>query len=189
MKIQTVPAAVRLATERAEAAGFVLSCEPDVGRLLRVLVAAVRRGGTVLELGTGVGVSLAWMLDGLGTRGDVQITSVELDPETAPLVARADLPPFVSLETGDALDILRRGDRWDLIFADAQGGKWEGLDDTIDALLPGGMLLVDDMTPPASVSDFHRQKMVEVREKLLNDPRLVSVELAWASGLILCTRV
>lgn len=35
------------------AAGFGLSCEPEVGRLLAVLAAAVPPGGAVLELGTG----------------------------------------------------------------------------------------------------------------------------------------
>ena len=36
---------------------------------------------------------------------------------------------------------------FDLVFADAPGGKWTGLDSTISALNPGGVLVVDDMDP------------------------------------------
>ncbi|MGH9089302.1 MAG: O-methyltransferase [Acidimicrobiales bacterium] len=184
-----LPPDVRRVLERAEAAGFALSCDHGAGRLLQVLVAAIPRGGSALELGTGAGVGLAWMLSGLGERTDVRITSAEIDPTTAALAAGIDWPAFVTLEKRDALEILRRGDRWDLIFADAQGGKWEGLDDTIDALAPQGVLLVDDMTPPEFVSDVHRVKTAEVREQLLHDSRLAAVEIDWSSGLILSTRL
>jgi demethylmenaquinone methyltransferase/2-methoxy-6-polyprenyl-1,4-benzoquinol methylase len=116
------------------------------------------------------------------------VVSVELDPEVAALAAKNERPDFVHLEVGDALEVLRRGVRWDLIFADAQGGKWDGLDDTINALKPGGVLLVDDMSPPSFMNEQHREKTIEVGERLLADDRLVAVEIAWSSGIILCTR-
>jgi demethylmenaquinone methyltransferase/2-methoxy-6-polyprenyl-1,4-benzoquinol methylase len=133
-----VPQTVERATRAAAAAGFSLSCDPGAGRLLSVLAAAVPRRGTILELGTGAGVGLAWIVAGLGGRIDVRVVSVELDPETAGAAARNEWPDFVQLETGDALEVLRGSNRWDLIFADAPGGKWYGLDETIDALAPGG---------------------------------------------------
>lgn len=185
MKIpSTVAAASRVAEER----GFALSCDPGVGQLLGVLSAAVRPYGSILELGTGAGVGTAWIVAGLGDRIDVRVLSVELDEEIAAVAAKLDLPSFVELRRGDALDVLRSEDSWSLIFADAQGGKWEGLDDTIDALEPGGMLLVDDMTPPEFMNDMHREKTAEVRTQLLSDPRLQAVEIAWSSGIILCAR-
>jgi predicted O-methyltransferase YrrM len=131
---------------------------------------------------------VAWIVTGLGERRDVGVASVELDPELAGVAARNEWPDFVHLEVGDAIGVLRRGRRWDLIFADAPSGKWNGLDDTIDALELGGMLLVDDMTPPEFVDDQHRAKTIEVRERLLTDPRLAAVEIGWASGIILCAR-
>jgi demethylmenaquinone methyltransferase/2-methoxy-6-polyprenyl-1,4-benzoquinol methylase len=183
-----VPDWVEQARRAAAAAGFSLSCEPGVGRLLSVLAAAVPRCGTILELGTGAGVGLAWIVAGLGARTDVRVVSVELDPEVASVAARQGWPDFVQVETGDGLDVLRRSDRWDLIFADAPGGKWYGLDDTIDALGPGGVLLVDDMTPPEFADDLHRTKTIEVRQRLLTDDRLFVVEIGWSSGVILCAR-
>ncbi len=180
---------VEAATRAAERAGFTLSCDPGVGQFLSVLSAAVPPGGSILELGTGAGVGLAWIVAGLGTRTDVQVASVELDAGTAAVAAQGRWPAFVKLEVGDALEVLRRGDRWNLIFADAQGGKWEGLDDTIEALDRGGVLLVDDMRPPEFATDLHRDKAIEVRERLLADDRLVAVEIGWSSGVILSTRI
>ena len=74
-----LPAAVQAAYDRADELGFPLSCEPAVGQLLAVLSAAVPPGGRVLELGTGVGAGLAWIVSGLGDRDDVEVVSVELD--------------------------------------------------------------------------------------------------------------
>ena len=183
-----LPEAVRLAAERAERAGFSMSCDPGAGRLLAVLAAAVPANGRVLELGTGTGVGTAWIVHGLRERDDVEVVTVEIDAATAALAAQYRWPPQVRLLTGDALEVTRRAGRFDLIFADAQGGKWEGLDATVAALRPGGQLLVDDMTPGEFADEHHARKTAEVRSRLLGHPDLVSVEIAWSSGLILSTR-
>lgn len=183
-----IPIEVEAVAQAGADAGFEMSCDPGVGQLIGVLAAAVPSNGAILELGTGVGVGLAWTLLGLRGRTDAHVLSVELDSEIAAIAAKRDWPDFVELEVGDALEVLVREHRWDLIFADAQGGKWDGLDSTIEALAPGAVLLVDDMTPPEFVSDLHRDKTLEVRERLLADRRLVSVEIGWSTGIILCTR-
>lgn len=183
-----LPEAVRLAAERAERAGFSMSCDPGAGRLLAVLAAAVPANGRVLELGTGTGVGTAWIVHGLRGRDDVEVVTVEIDAATAALAAQYRWPPWVGLRTGDALEVTRRAGRFDLIFADAQGGKWEGLDATVAALRPGGQLLVDDMTPGEFADEHHMRKTAEVRSRLLGHPDLISVEIAWSSGLILSTR-
>ncbi len=179
---------VRLATERAERAGFTMSCDPGTGRLLAVLAAAVPANGRVLEPGTGTGVGTAWITDGLRGRDDAEVVTVEIDAATAALAAQHAWPPWVKLLTGDAMDVTRNAGRFDLIFADAQGGKWEGLDATVAALRPGGHLLVDDMTPSVFADEHHARKTSEVRSLLLGHSDLISVEIAWSSGLILSTR-
>lgn len=165
-----------------------MSCDPDTGRLLAALAAAVPPRGRVFELGTGTGVGTAWITQGLAKRHDVEVLTVELDPATANIAARGDWPPTVELISGNALDVLRAQGTFDLIFADAPAGKWEELDATIAVLRPGGHLLVDDMTPAACADREHESKAREVRQRLLKHPDLVSVEIAWATGLILCTR-
>ena len=116
----------------------------------------------VLELGTGAGAGTAWIVSGLLPRTDVTVTTVEKDPQTAALAARGDWPQFVDLRVGDALGVLGESGTFDLIFADAQGGKWEGLDRTIAALGERGLLVVDDMnaTPEWTAEQHTNQSRV-----------------------------
>ncbi len=59
------PPAAASAIERETAAvGFNMGGEPRTGALLRTL-AASKPGGAMLELGTGTGLSTAWILDGM----------------------------------------------------------------------------------------------------------------------------
>ena len=113
---------------------------------------------------------------------------MEKDPATAAVAAQGDWPGFVELRCADALAVLREAGRFDLIFADAQGGKWEGLDLTIAALAPHGMLIVDDMTPTPQWDTEQHAKQQHVRQELLTSLLLTSVELGHGSGVILSTR-
>jgi predicted O-methyltransferase YrrM len=179
---------VAAATARARQAGFPMSSDPTVGQLLAVLAAHLPEDAWVLELGTGTGVGTAWMVSGLLPRTDVTVTSVEKDPGNAALAAAGDWPSFVRLRCGDALEVLAEGGAFDLIFADAPGGKWDGLDRTIAALRPHGLLIVDDMTPLPNWTDTHAAAQDKVRQTLMSAPELTSVELTVGSGVILSAR-
>jgi predicted O-methyltransferase YrrM len=76
----------------------------------------------------------------------------------------------------------------DLIFADAQGGKWIGLDRTIAALRPRGLLVVHDMTATPEWTAEQHSNQDSVRQALLTSPLLTSMELDHGSGAILATR-
>ena len=181
-----VPEAVLAAERRAVERSFAHSCEQATGRVLAVLAASVRAGGRVLELGTGVGVGTAWVVSGLEGREDVEVVTVEHDQALAELVCSTDLP--VTVLTGDAEALLPGLGTFDLVFADAEGGKWTGLDRTVAALAPGGVLLVDDM----DLSRYHRTDHVAavtaVRDALVGHPDLVTAELPVGTGLLVCTR-
>src|ERR1700740_1799387 len=110
-----VPPLVAAAVARARQAGFLMSCDHAVGRLLAVLAAHLPAGARVLELGTGTGVGTVWIVSGLLPRTDVTVTSVEKDPGTATVAASGDWPSFVDLRRGDALEVLTEGGTFDLI--------------------------------------------------------------------------
>jgi demethylmenaquinone methyltransferase/2-methoxy-6-polyprenyl-1,4-benzoquinol methylase len=183
-----LPAIVTEAHARAEAAGFELSCEPAVGRLLAALAAALPQGGRILELGTGAGVGLAWLVYGLGERDDAELVSVELDPATRDLAAEAGWPDWVRFELGDGAERAASLGRFDLVFADAPGGKLTGLDHSIEALRPGGVLVVDDMDLSLHDDAELRSALAGVRDALHADSRLAVAELEASSGIILATR-
>ena len=56
-------------------------------------------------------------------RTDVMVITIEKDPHTAALATRGAWPQFVYLRVSAALDALGETGAFDLIFADAQGGK------------------------------------------------------------------
>jgi demethylmenaquinone methyltransferase/2-methoxy-6-polyprenyl-1,4-benzoquinol methylase len=184
----TLPPLVAAATSRAGAASFLFSCGPAAGRLLAVLAAHLPPGARVLELGTGAGVGTAWIVSGLLPRTDVTVVTVEQDPQRAALAAQGDWPGFVDLRVADALAVLAGGGTFDLIFADAEGGKWEGLDRTIAALGPHGLLVVDDMTPAPGWTSEQHTRQDRVRRTLLTSPLLTTVELGHGSGVMLAAR-
>ncbi|WP_433608863.1 O-methyltransferase [Dactylosporangium sp. CA-139114] len=180
---------VDAAYARAAANGFGQSCEPEVGRLLAALAAALPPGARVLEIGTGAGAGTAWIAEGLRPRTDVTVDSIEADPAVAAVAATGDWPPFVRLHVADALEFLATAPGgYDLVFADAFGGKIEGLDRTVAKLHPRGTLVVDDMTPVEGWPEDFRAKQDGVRRALLADPQLVTVELAHGSGMIVGVR-
>ncbi|MEV0148017.1 MULTISPECIES: Rid family hydrolase [unclassified Nonomuraea] len=184
-----LPVLVAEAQARAGAAGFPYACEHAVGRLLAVLAARVPEHGRVLEIGTGLGVGTAWLLSGLAPRTDVTLVTVERDAERIGLAAAgAGWPAFVRPTSGDVLELLDGLGTFDLIFADAEGGKHEGLDRVIAALGPRGTLVVDDMTPQPHWPADLAARQHDVRRAVLGHPDLVAVELSHGSGVILATR-
>ena len=183
-----MPSSVLAAENRAAELGFKHSCERGVGEMLAVLAAATPLRGRILEFGTGLGVGLAWILTGLGSRTDVEFVSVERDAERVAAFAEIDLPAHASIVEGDIGALLPVLGQFDLIFADAEVGKWTGLDLTIAALAPQGLLLVDDMDLTRYDSEQDRSKVENVRKALMADSRLAAVELDIASGIILASR-
>jgi predicted O-methyltransferase YrrM len=183
-----LPDRVEVALARASAAGFTMSCDASVGRLLAVVAAATPPHGRIVELGTGCGVGLAWLVHGLEGRDDVEVISIEQDHAVAALTRSDNWPSCVSIVEGDAVSRLPKLGTFDLVFADSEGGKWEGLEATTAAVRVGGHLIVDDMNPPRWESAHHREKTEEVRAHLLTHPDLVAVEIAHGSGVVLCTR-
>ena len=181
------PPAVAAAMERARAEGFTISSEDCVGRLLAVLAAAVPAGGRVLEVGTGVGMGTAWIVTGLGDRRDVELVTVERDPSLVAAVRAWPWPAFVRLLQADVLDVLGRLGTFDLVFPDSRAGKYLGFDRTLEALRPGGILLVDDMKPVPAAGEWH-ELAAELRRTLLSHPELQAIAMDCCSGVILAAR-
>lgn len=183
-----LPERVREAMARAAAASFEHSSDPGIGRVLMTLAAAVRQGGRVLEIGTGMGVGTAWLIEGLATASDVELVTIESDPQRARWAAQAGWPAFVRLVVGDALVELGGLGTFSLVFADAEGGKMYGLDLTLAAVEKGGILVLDDMRFQGR-NPAIEEGVVRARRQLLADDRFVCAEMTWSSGLMLATRV
>ncbi len=176
------------AKQHADRLGFTMSSDDGTGRLLAVLASSVQPHGRILELGTGVGFGTAALAAALGMRDDVRIVTVERDEQTAAAARDNDWPSFVEFVVGDIVELLPTLGTFDLVFADAQGGKWTALDRTIDAVKPGGFLLVDDMAKFDGGDPQLHAKQEEVANTLRHHPQLTACEIAWSTGLILCSK-
>jgi predicted O-methyltransferase YrrM len=182
------PPALAALLERSRELNFTMASEPKTGALLRVL-AASKPGGRLLELGTGTGVGTAWMLAGM----DAASTLVSVDTNLSfQAVARRVFggDARLTLVLEDAVDFLSRQPRasFDLVFADALRGKFEGLDETLAVVKPGGFFVIDDLLPQPSWPEGHAEKIEPLIEQLAAHEQFQSVAMAWASGIIVAVK-
>ena len=67
---KTSPEKYKSIIEKSQEIHFEMYSQEDLGILLRFLTAS-KKEVRVLELGTGTGLALSWILDGLGAKGVV----------------------------------------------------------------------------------------------------------------------
>jgi predicted O-methyltransferase YrrM len=173
---------------RSRALGFDMPSEPKTGAMLRLL-AASKPDGRLLELGTGTGLATAWLLAGMGH--GALLVSVDSDASVQAVAHEAlGQDPRVSFVVADGLAHVRAQapGTLDLIFADAWPGKYEGLDETLALLRPGGLYVVDDMVRQPNWPEGHQARVDELTARLKSHPDLTTVALDWASGLVVAAR-
>ncbi len=173
--------------EETKNLNFDMPSERLTGAILRSL-AASKPDGTLLELGTGTGLSAAWILDGLGS--NAQLTSIEVDSGVAAVAKKAfaDDGRF-HLVIEDGADWLSRADgSYDFIFADAMPGKYENFERAWDLLSLGGLYVCDDMLPQPNWPEGHEKRVEAFVDMLDNMNGAAVTKLSWATGICVVTR-
>lgn len=182
-KPPAVLSSIEAATQRL---GFLMASDRLTGSLLRML-AASKPAGAFLELGTGTGLSTAWLLDGMGRAAS--LLSVDNDAAVA-AVAKQHLKsdPRVSFHVGDGGAFLRglSGASFDFIFADTWPGKYTDLEETLALLRPGGFYVVDDMLPQPNWPIDHPAKVAALIAALEAWGDLRVTRMNWSTGIIVC---
>ncbi|ADG09954.1 methyltransferase domain-containing protein [Caulobacter segnis] len=181
---RAAPTAWRAIQARTAALGFDMPSEADTGALLRLL-AASKPGGRFLELGTGTGLATAWLLSGMDV--SARLTSVDVDPIVQGVAREHLWDERVRFVLGDGLDYVRsqQASSFDMIFADAWPGKYEGLDETLALLKQGGLYVIDDMSPQPNWPEGHQANVDGLVARLEVRADLIVTRVAWASGLVL----
>jgi predicted O-methyltransferase YrrM len=177
-----LPPLVERALALTERLGFERSCSPEVGRLLHVL-AATRGRTRVAEIGTGTGVGAAWIVSALAP--EVPFITAELDEERAAAAGELFRDAHVRVLQGDWRATLPPEAPFDLVFFDAakQLRPREDGELVVGLLAPGGLTVLDDLTPRRPGPD-------PVRDFWLGDERLAATEILVtpASSVILAVR-
>jgi len=169
-----LPELAQRSLAQAEALGFSQSCTLETGRLLQTLASAVT-DGVIGELGAGCGFGTAWLASGL--RPGVRLVTVERDARQAAAVREVmhGLDAVTVLE-GDWRDALRHGP-FSLLFVDVSEAKNAAAAETIAALAPGGIAVLDDLTAEEYWPEEWRGKPDVLRELWLGHPALCAAEL------------
>jgi len=182
------------ARANAERIGGAVPVAPLTGATLRFLACAIG-ARSVVEIGTGCGVSGIWLLRGM--RQGAVLTSVDTEPEYHRLAravfAAAGFPSArYRLITGRALEVLPRlaDSAYDLVFCDADKRETaEYLTSALRLLRPGGIVAFDnalweDESPNVAHRDPEGQAIGDLRQLALADKGLVPVLLPVGGGLL-----
>ncbi|HEY1269856.1 MAG TPA: class I SAM-dependent methyltransferase [Candidatus Binatia bacterium] len=163
----------------------IRSVDTDVARLLTML-AITAPDGAWLELGTSAGYSTLWLSLAAKARG-VTVTTVELDEKKVAMArdhfAKAGAGTILQSIHGDGLEYAARFDKVGFCFSDLQPPELNGevYDKIVPRLVPGGWLVVDNVTSPRMQTDLIKRAQ--------QDPRVDAVLLPFPKGDLICRKV
>jgi predicted O-methyltransferase YrrM len=170
--------------------------DPEVGRLLKLLVRAVG-ANRVLEIGTAIGYGTLWLARG-GSK--VRVTTIERDAKILSVarsfLARAGVEDRVELHEGEALEILPRlRPPFDLVYLDGdKEGYLRCLDAALQLLRVGGLVVIDNLlwkgwvADPPEEEDKATGALRAFNGYLMNHPQLSAIVLPLADGLGLAVK-
>jgi len=172
---------------------------PSVGAAL-ALFARMLDAKTVVEIGTGAGVSGLWLLHGL--REDGVLTTIDSEPEHQRAAKEAFRDAGIAasrtrLINGRALDVLPRlaDSGYDLIFVDATPADHPHyVREGVRLLRPGGVLVLHNALLGGRVTDPSERDatVLSVRDAaraVSADDRLSPVVLPLGDGLLCAVRI
>jgi predicted O-methyltransferase YrrM len=183
-----------LAARRRGAELGAVPIGPGGGAALRFLAASVA-ARSVVEIGTGAGVSGLWLLRGMAPDGVLTTIDLEAEHQRAAKEAFAEAGIATNrtrLITGRALDVLPRltDGAYDLVFGDAAKGEYtDYLDAALRLLRPGGIVAFDnalwhDRVPDPSMRDPETVAVRELLRTVRDSDRLVPVLFGAGDGLL-----
>ena len=177
---------IAIARQRGRELGSV-PISPGAGATLRMLAGA-SGARSVLEIGTGTGVSSLWTLAGMPADG--VLTTIDVDPKlhavAKEILTRAGISlTRVRMITGRALQVLTRLSRgaYDMAVVDGDPGETQAYVELLNpALRPGGLLVIVHAMCNDSVAGPARREpdTVAMREVL----RHIQESEEWTANLL-----
>lgn len=185
---QQFPKAYTGIGKATEACGFTMASDVLTCSLLRTL-AASKPSGKFLELGTGTGLSTAWILDGMDTGS--ALISVDNDPAVLDVASKFlgddKRLNLVQADGGEWVEANKHL-KFDYIFADTWHGKYLLLEEVLGMLNSGGIYIIDDMLPQPNWPEGHHEKAIQLVSYLESRGDLFLTKQVWATGIILAVK-
>lgn len=161
------------------------SVDTDVARVL-TLLAISAPPGAFLELGSSGGYSSIWLSLAAKARG-VKLTTVDLDEKKVALarenIAKAGAAHHVQVFHGNAFDYAGQSEPLAFCFSDIEPPELNAkiYELIVPRLVPGGWLVVDNVTSPRHQADFIK--------RAYSDPRVDAVLLPFPKGDMICRKI
>jgi predicted O-methyltransferase YrrM len=172
-----------------KACGFEMASDSLSCSLLRTLSAS-KPGGRFLELGSGSGLSTAWILDGMDANS--RLTTVDNDAALLAILKKYlgdDQRLEVVCTEGEVwIGTQKHQPVYDFIFADTWPGKYRLLEEVLEMIKPGGFYVIDDMDYRPDWPDGHAEKATNLISKLEQRNDFHLTKMSWASGLIIAVK-
>lgn len=185
---QQFPKAYQHIDAATKLSGFTMASDVLTCSLLRTL-ASSKPAGKFLELGTGTGLSTAWILSGMDK--DSLLTSIDNDfqfLEIAQSFLGDDKRLLLSCIDGGEWIEANKKQTYDYIFADTWHGKYLLLDEVLAMLNKGGLYIIDDMLPQPNWPDGHAEKALNLINLLETRDDLSVTKQVWATGIIVAVK-
>src|SRR5262245_48768817 len=113
--------------------GFNMASDIQTGSLLKTL-ATSKRAGRFIELGTGTGLAISWIVAGMDKKSSlISIDNNSLLVDVARKYIKDERIEFVVAD-GYEWILSHKETRFDFIFADAMPGKYDLFEETIGML-------------------------------------------------------
>jgi len=186
--IKNVPEVYSRIVEKSKEIGFTMPSDIYIGSFLKTLIASKPKAN-ILELGTGIGLSLSWMIDGMD--GESRLISVDNDPELIKNVkSLLEDDPRVEIICEDGSKWIKtyNGDKFDVIFADAWPGKYSAINEILDLIQVGGFYIIDDMVPQPNWPEGHEKNVKDLIQYLENRKDITLTKMNWSTGVILAVK-
>lgn len=173
---------------KCSAIGFTMPSDRYIGSLLRTLISSKPKAN-ILELGTGIGLSLCWMVDGMDA--DSSLVSIDNDEQLTTIAEQYfgedKRVEIVCMDGGEWIKNYQ-GEGFDLIFADAWPGKYFDLEETLDLIKVGGFYVIDDMTKEPNWPEGHEEKANRLLAYLDKREDFSLTKMNWSTGVLVATK-
>ncbi|MFK7813134.1 MAG: O-methyltransferase [Maribacter sp.] len=169
--------------------GFTMPSDLYIGTLLKTLLSS-KPAGRFLELGTGIGLSLSWMIEGMDLNSE--LITVDNDPELIDIAKQyfgEDERVQIVCEDGTVWIKNYKGAKFDLIFADAWPGKYSEIEEILDMMKVGGFYIIDDMSAQPNWPDGHDKNVEKLVSYLEQREDYNLTKMEWSTGLIIAVRI
>ena len=167
---------------------FNMASDLYTGSLLKTLVAS-KPSGRILELGTGSGLSTSWILSGMSK--NTKLTTVDNNDILLDIAKEALADSRIKFVLADGYEWIKnyKGEKFDLIFADAIPGKYDLFEETLALLKVGGFYIIDDMKPQPNWPAGHSARVKKLIAMLEEREDVTLTKMNWSTGIVIVTKV